>query len=155
MGARSPYSFQISKKAIRIISLSKYNAHTEPLFINLKLLKISDLFKFHCLVLHYKIERGLAPSNIRSLIIRNTDIHTYHTRQYTIRQIAPNFKTHADSMRYYLPVLINSMPGELLQNIFFWQLQTFKKHLKIYFLNQYSAICTIPQCIICGRNRLL
>ena len=50
---------KIQKNAIRLITLSKYNSHTGPLFINLKLLKMSDLFKFNCLVLHYKIEKQL------------------------------------------------------------------------------------------------
>ncbi len=36
---------KLQKKVIRIISLSKYNAHTEPLFKTLKLLKINDILK--------------------------------------------------------------------------------------------------------------
>ena len=35
--------FKLQKKAIRIISLAKYNAHTEPLFKTLNLLKINDI----------------------------------------------------------------------------------------------------------------
>ena len=30
---------------MRIITLNKYNSHTEPLFKNLKLLKIEDMLK--------------------------------------------------------------------------------------------------------------
>ena len=91
--------FKMQKKAVRIINLSKYNSHTDPIFINLKLLKIADLFKFQTLTLHYKIERGLSPANIRSLVTRNTDVHQYHTRHYSIRKISPNFATHGNSMR--------------------------------------------------------
>ena len=36
--------FKLQKKAIRLISLAKYNAHTEPLFKTLNLLKINDIF---------------------------------------------------------------------------------------------------------------
>ena len=36
--------FKLQKKAIRIISLAKYNAHTEPLFKTLNLLKMNDIF---------------------------------------------------------------------------------------------------------------
>ncbi len=34
---------KLQKKAIRTISLSKYNAHTEPIFKTLKLLKVKDI----------------------------------------------------------------------------------------------------------------
>ena len=36
---------KLQKKAARILSASKYNAHTEPLFKNLKLLKIEHILK--------------------------------------------------------------------------------------------------------------
>ena len=145
--------FKIQKKAVRVINLSKYYSHTDPIFINLKLLKIADLFKYQTLVLHYKIERGLAPTKMCSFVTRNTDIHRYHTRQYTIRNIVPNFLTHSDSMKYHLPVLINSMPSEILRNIFYWQLPTFKKHVKQFFINQYSAICLKQDCPNCNTTR--
>ena len=35
----------IQKKVMRIITLNTYNSHTEPLFKNLKLLKIEDMLK--------------------------------------------------------------------------------------------------------------
>ena len=39
MGLQMWKNSKITKKAARILSASKYNAHTEPLFKNLKLLK--------------------------------------------------------------------------------------------------------------------
>ena len=36
---------KLQKKAVRILSLSKYNAHTEPIFESLKLLKVKDILK--------------------------------------------------------------------------------------------------------------
>ena len=35
----------LQKKAIRIITKSRYNAHTSPLFKNLNILKLDDLYK--------------------------------------------------------------------------------------------------------------
>ena len=40
MGLEMWKNFKMTQKAARILSASKYNAHTEPLFKNLKLLKI-------------------------------------------------------------------------------------------------------------------
>ena len=36
---------KLQKKAIRIVSLSKYNAHTEPIFKTLHILKVADILK--------------------------------------------------------------------------------------------------------------
>ena len=39
--------FTLQKKAIRHVTLSRYNAHTDPLFKSLNILKISDIFKLY------------------------------------------------------------------------------------------------------------
>ncbi len=36
---------KLQKKVLRILTVSKYNAHTEPLFKKLKLLKVNDILK--------------------------------------------------------------------------------------------------------------
>ena len=40
---------KLKKRAVRIIANSKYNAHTEPLFKDLHLLKITDIFDVQCM----------------------------------------------------------------------------------------------------------
>ena len=40
--------FKLQKRALRILTDSKYNAHTEPLFKELKLLKVKDIFNVQC-----------------------------------------------------------------------------------------------------------
>ena len=53
-GFNSDRIFKIQKKTVRSITLSKYNAHTEPIFKTLKLLKINDIFKCQTFKLCYK-----------------------------------------------------------------------------------------------------
>ena len=45
----------MQKRALRIITCSKYNAHTMPILKDLNLLKIEDIFKLHQLKLYYKL----------------------------------------------------------------------------------------------------
>ena len=45
---------KLQKRAVRIITCSKYNAHTEPLFKTLNLLKVSDMFTLNLLKMYYK-----------------------------------------------------------------------------------------------------
>ncbi len=44
---------KLQKCIVRIISLSKYNAHTKKIFKTLKLLKVNDILKLQELKLHY------------------------------------------------------------------------------------------------------
>ena len=51
----------IQKRAIRLITGSNYIAHTEPLFIQLGLLKVQDIFKLRLLKFYYKLCYGTLP----------------------------------------------------------------------------------------------
>ncbi len=46
---------KLQKKSIRILSLSKYNAYTKPIFKQLKLLKVKDILWLQELKFYYKI----------------------------------------------------------------------------------------------------
>ena len=51
----------LQKKAIRLITNSKYIAHTNPLFKRLQLLKIVDIFKLRVLKFYYNVYNRLLP----------------------------------------------------------------------------------------------
>ena len=57
----------LQKHAIRLISNSKYNAHTEPLFKSLSILKLEDLFKFNILKFYYKYKKNQLPEYFNTL----------------------------------------------------------------------------------------
>ncbi len=52
---------KLQKKAIKIISVSKYNAHTDAIFKQLYLLKVSDIFKLQKLKFYYKLRNRQLP----------------------------------------------------------------------------------------------
>ena len=54
---------KLQKKSIRLITGSEYLAHSEPLFKELELLKIEDLYKLKILKFYYNLSYGLLPSN--------------------------------------------------------------------------------------------
>ena len=43
------------KKILRVISLNKYNAHTDPIFKNLNILKLNDIFVLNQLKFYHKL----------------------------------------------------------------------------------------------------
>ena len=52
---------KLQKKIIRIICSSKYNAHTEPLFKKLELLKLRDMMQHNSLKFYYKLKKNEFP----------------------------------------------------------------------------------------------
>ena len=52
----------LQKKAIPLITNSNYSAHTTPLFIELRLLKVQDMSKLKLLKFYYKLSYDLLPS---------------------------------------------------------------------------------------------
>ena len=59
--------FKLQKKVIRIITLSKYNSHSEPHFKSLKLLKIKDILKLQQLKFIYKLLNKSIPKYFESM----------------------------------------------------------------------------------------
>ncbi len=72
----------IQKKVIRNITNSKYNEHTDPLFSQLKILKLNQLHKLKTAKLMYKASKSELPPQITDLFKPNTQIHNHNTRQH-------------------------------------------------------------------------
>ena len=142
----------LQKRAVRVITLSKYFAHTSPLFKKHSLLKLEDIYKIQCLKLHYKIERGVVPEFFRSFTIHNWNIHDHFTRGRN--DLRPT-KVKSNWLRHFLPRLVLETPGELLANLHSTTINTFSKNLKKYYIDSYTTACTRHQCLPCGRNVLL
>ena len=77
-GTNTARILKLQKKAIRVISNCKNNAHTEPLFKSLKLLNITDIYKLNSLKFDYKYIQGTLPSYFYSFNLKHvSDVHNY------------------------------------------------------------------------------
>ncbi len=145
---------KLQKKAVRIISLSKYNAHTEPLFKQLKLLKVKDILKVQELKFYFKYKQGLLPSYLMNLpFYSNADTHSHNTRQQ--HKLHAPFTKHEyvrNCIRFDLPRLVNETPAIILDKINTHSLAGFSWYIKRYILDSYKEECTIEQCYICSRT---
>src|SRR5438034_7525620 len=63
--------FLLQKPAVRIICKCGYLTHSDPLFKNLGLLKVSDLYKQCCALFVYKFKNNYLPSVCDSLLSIN------------------------------------------------------------------------------------
>ena len=58
--------YKLQKKALRIITGSKYNAHTEPLFKTANTLRMEDIFKLQQLKFIYSLQHHILPTYFTS-----------------------------------------------------------------------------------------
>jgi hypothetical protein len=143
---------KLQKKAVRIINNSKYNAHTEPLFKNSQILKLTDLFNVSLLSFYYKHTKGNLPKYFLSFFsTQNAPTHRYPRR---ITYVLPNTNTRTKAaekcIRHYLPEVINTLPELILSKIDTHSFQGFVDYVKRYFLDKYSESCYITNCYICS-----
>ena len=48
----------LQKRSVHVISRSNYNAHINPLFTKIRLLKLADLFTLNVLKIYYKFKHA-------------------------------------------------------------------------------------------------
>jgi hypothetical protein len=150
-GSRSNKVFPIQKKVIRILTNSKYNAHTSGLFKQLNILRISDMYTLNLYKLCYKFCNGLIPSHFEKLLYNPSDQdHPYSTRyhdQFRIPRVRHEFAKRR--MSYQFPSALNTMSPAIKEKISTHCFIGFKKYAKLFFLQTYNEFCDIANCYIC------
>ena len=143
---------KLQKKSVRIISKSKYNAHTEPILKNLKYLKVNDiyklqLFKFYHKFINNKLPKYFYENNIISLVLCRT------MRRNRIVQV-PRIK-HAyarNCVRYMVSVEVNKLTNMIRDKVYTHSLGGFSLYIKNNMLKNYQINCRIQNCYICQQN---
>ena len=145
--------FKLQKRAIRIVTLSKYNAHTDPLFKSNKLLKIEDIFEIQCLKLFYRYRNVIPPKYLLDMFIENRDVHSHNTRQTSYLHHGVTRTVSArNCVPYSLSVLIDRTSNNVLQRVTSHSLDAFAFLAKSYALERYENDCHIKDCYICRRR---
>lgn len=73
--------FRLQKKVIRVITSSSYYAHTHELFLSLNILKLEHIYNYRVGMFMYKTNNKMLPDIALDMFIKNTDVHSYSTRQ--------------------------------------------------------------------------
>ena len=142
--------FKLQKWAVRAITCSKYNAHTEPIFFKLKLLKIESIHKIALLKFFHRYTNGSLPDYFEHFFGQEFLTHNYDTRHKN--EPMPPFlikESTKDCLRYYLPNEIKNIPSKLLSDISTSKLPNFAKNAKTHFLSSYNFVCSDPLCWPC------
>ena len=119
------------KKCIRNVANKDYQSHTDPLFKQLNLLKLEDIFKYNCKVFMYKYAHGLQPSSFNDMFIplrshnRNGKYHIHERYSKSIDKFPSIF----------LPKTWNENSMEFKQE---YNLNKFKAYIMQSFLSDYE-----------------
>ena len=122
----------LQKRVIRIVFRSSFDAHTNPIFVSLRILKFEDIIKLQIGKVMYLYKNGLLPVSFNDMFLLNCDIHSYNTRNKNSFRL-PYCRTNVRkfSLRFQGPKIFNSLSSEI-QNASSTALFTSK--LKSFFL---------------------
>ena len=144
---------KLQKWAIRTMTCSKYNAHTEPIFKKHGLLKIVDLYYLNALKFYFKSKQNLLPKYFTNIFLPNPhSTHHYNTRNRNETQIRQsNTVLVSLSIRYNVPRIIQSAPMCIIDKIATHSIDGFCLYAKNYIISSYKFECDIDDCYICSQ----
>ena len=134
--------FLMQKKAIRIITMSGYLDHTEPLFKKCHILTLYEIRILKIIMFMFKVHNKSVPQIFQEYFTVNSAIHNYRTRQRD-KLRAPLCKTGI--MRNSIRV-----KGVYLWNYIFDRVQIectitlFKRNLRNLILSDKAILHTLP-----------
>ena len=144
--------FKLQKRAVRVITKSRYNSHSTPLFKQLKILKIQDLCALHDLKFCHKFVNNMLPEYFLSeMLQRNTHVFNVSERfrdTYRLPAVSHEFARY--SISYKFPKTYNEMNPNFKTKIFSHSMYGFKNYVKEMFIQSYDVTCSNRNCYICN-----
>ena len=144
----------LQKTFVRIITGSHPYSHADPLFAELGILKVDDLYNHNVRVFSYKLHKKLLPSGISSMFPEIS--HGYNTRgassnlfvsrsdSRSIKSIAPRVWNQLDQLesesRLEPDQKLKASPS----------IASFKERSKRGLLGPYAAVCRVRPCLPCS-----
>ena len=132
------------KSLMRIITGSPPRSHADPLFSQLGVLKVDDLFTQSVRMFAFKAYKNSLPIGMQELFDRISVSHNYNTRG-----AERNFflRGNPKSIKYLVPSHWNSLPVHLKDKS---TVSSFKKGSKDEYLTRYSSFrCSVRNCYSC------
>ena len=153
-GTNTKRILKLQKWAVRAMTCSKYNAHTEPIFKKLKILRVDDIYKLTAIKFYYKFENNLLPQSFQDIFTLEMPPHAHDTRiRDEPRPYVPKTSLGESAIRFTIPDYIEELPTCISEKISTHSIQGLSNYAKNYFLNQYKESCSILNCYVCNRSQ--
>ena len=136
--------------ALRAMTSSKYNAHTNPMFKKMHLLKVGDIHTVQQLKKFYKLTQNNLPAYFNSFLIRRQhNIHEHLTRNRHMLVTAKVHHKFAEKcIRYSVFKTVNDTPTQIIDKMYTHSLQGVANYSKNLLINEYDVRCCIRDCYI-------
>ena len=128
---------KIQKRAVRNINNAAYLAHTNELFSENKLLKVTDVYFYNLGIFMYQLSANELPVIVSNLFIKNYNVHSYPTRQSHSFHLPRTRTIFAQkNITFTGPKYWNDLSVKLTVST---SMFTFKRKLKLFILSNYAT----------------
>ena len=127
----------LQKKAVRIITFSKRDAHSSPLFSQLGLIKFMNLVSIHTALFMFQCHHTLLPKAFDNFFLSISSKHNFNTRlasksTYYINRVRTNYGKF--NLHFSGPSIWNNLDEELKSP----SLHSFKQTMKKRYVSTYG-----------------
>ena len=125
--------FTLQKKAIRLICNADRLAHTNALFKDMSILKLSEFVKYKTAIVMFNIFHGTLPIQLQMRFTKYSSVYyTRQTKSFVMVQVRTNLK--AMCLSVHDVKLWNTLPDDIKNCT---SVNIFKKCIKKHFLSHY------------------
>ncbi len=123
------------KRAIRSIGKLKYNDPSLPMFKQLEIIKLTEIYKTQLNSLMYDQNNNTLPKSLNSIFTRNSQVHSHNTRRIDgPHVVARRLKIVSDSFICRGPEYWNTLPDYIKECR---TKKSFKTKMKKWFISNY------------------
>ena len=123
----------LQKKIIRIISKMPFDAHTDPIFKSLQIMKLSEIYFFQVGKFMFSYKIGLLPNAFKEMFLMTNQVHSYNTRNSnTFYLFLARTNIRLFGIRFQGPKFFNSLNNNIQSAA---TISLFKSRLKTFLLS--------------------
>ena len=124
---------KLQKRAIRLIASAPWRAHTEPLFVQYKLLTLEKLYVYSVQLFMFKYQYNKLPGIFSDFYVRSEDVSNRSTRHCNSFRL-PERQLDVKSRSIWCAgvTIYNHLYNELNMDV---SILTYKKYLKAYLID--------------------
>ena len=145
---------KIQKRAVRAITNSPYNSHTNQLFKRLNLLKINDIRKYFEIKFYHKFINNNLPEYFDEFVKRNEHFYNVHLTRSSHRLSVPvrRHRFCESGLRWSLVDTFNKCPNPLQIKIHTHSIHAISIQYKAFLIEAYDETCDVVNCYVCQRQ---
>ena len=126
---------KLQNKAVRIITNARFNAHADPIFKKLNILKVTDIATRKLYNFYYRYTKKSLPCYFLNSSYLHQNVHTHETRnsRYTIPMT--RHKNTEWNVRYQLPLLLNKDETDITNEV-----TTFSEYGFSFYVKRHLSV---------------